>query len=95
MTSPYLGSTISLTSRSELRYMGTLISIDTTKSTVTLQHVRSFGTEGRKGGVDEVPPSSEVYDCIVFRAADIRDLSVQEAPPQHQNMYAPPQVSPY
>lgn len=53
---PYLGSRIVLISKSEIRYEGTLYTIDTTNSTVALQNVRSFGTENRK---DEgaIPPS--------------------------------------
>ena len=47
---PYLGSRIVLISNSEIRYEGTLYTIDTTNSTVALQNVRSFGTENRKEG---------------------------------------------
>ena len=46
---PYLGSRIVLISKSEIRYEGTLYTIDTNNSTVALQNVRSFGTEAVLG----------------------------------------------
>lgn len=76
---PYLGSRIVLISKSEIRYEGTLYTIDTTNSTVALQNVRSFGTEGRKDS-GRIPPSNEVFDYIIFRGTDIKDLHVCETP---------------
>ncbi|KNC87889.1 hypothetical protein, variant [Sphaeroforma arctica JP610] len=73
---PYLGSKISLVSKSNIRYEGVLYTIDPEKAAVALSTVVSFGTEGRRGGVDEVPPSNEVYSYITFRGADIKDLHV-------------------
>ncbi|KAJ3202985.1 hypothetical protein HDU82_006936 [Entophlyctis luteolus] len=78
----FLGATISLVSRSDIRYVGVLHSINQAESTVALENVRSFGTEGRKGGnpIDEIPPSPQVFEFIVFRGSDIKDLQVVTAP---------------
>jgi len=75
-TLPYIGSKISLISNAEIRYEGILYHINTSESTVALSNVRSFGTEGRK--MPEIAPSMEIYDFIVFRGKDIKDLTVCE-----------------
>lgn len=95
-TLPYIGSKISLISNAGIRYEGVLYNINTVESTVGLSNVRSFGTEGRKMGGPEVPPGDEVYDFIIFRGKDIKDLTVSEpAPPDDPAIVAvnplPPQ----
>jgi len=71
---PYLGSRISLISNADIRYEGVLHNINPEESTVALRSVKSFGTELRKH--PEIPASSEIYDFIVFRGKDIKDLTV-------------------
>ncbi|KAI9597448.1 Scd6-like Sm domain-containing protein [Syncephalis fuscata] len=88
--SAFVGSKISLISKSDVRYVGVLHSISTEEATVSLEQVRCFGTEGRKNNpAEELPASSNVYEFVVFRAADIKDLTVLEPPQSAQ----PPQPS--
>lgn len=59
---------------------------------MSLENVKSFGTEGRRGNpADEVAASEQIYEYIVFRGSDVKDLRIEEAPaPPKENQ--PPQV---
>ncbi|KAI8355175.1 Scd6-like Sm domain-containing protein [Blakeslea trispora] len=82
----YIGSKISLTSFSDIRYVGILHNINPVDSTLVLQNVKSFGTEGRKSNPsEEILASDSVFDYVVFRGTDIKDLQVFEAPPSFQS----------
>lgn len=81
----YIGSLISLISKSDIRYVGILHNINGEDSTISLQQVRSFGTEGRKGNAtQEIPPSDNVFEFIVFRGSDVKDLRIEEKPHKYQ-----------
>lgn len=74
--SAFIGKTISLISNSDIRYLGILHEINSEESTVSLMKVRTFGTEGRAGGANEIPASDAVYDYVVFRGSDVKDLKI-------------------
>lgn len=67
-------------------YVGTLVEINSELSTVALENVSSYGTEGRmQRPEDEIPPSDSTYDYIVFRGSDVKDLRIEESAPSKEN----------
>ena len=62
-------------------YVGTLHEISSENSTVALEQVKSFGTEGRDPE-NEIPPSDNIYEYIVFRGSDVKDLRIEKDPVQ-------------
>lgn len=78
--SEFIGARISLISKSNIRYSGTLHNISSEDSTVSLENVTSFGTEDRKTGDEFIAPSQQVYEYIVFRGSDVKDLRIEESP---------------
>ncbi|KAJ2312682.1 hypothetical protein H4S02_004010 [Coemansia sp. RSA 2611] len=81
------GNRISLISKSGIRYVGTLNDVNEKEETISLEQVRSLGTEGRRGNpLEELPPSNDVYEFIQFRASDVHTVEFENdmahAPPQ-------------
>ncbi|XRB00231.1 protein LSM14 [Pycnococcus provasolii] len=74
-----VGRKVSLISQTEVRYEGTIHSIDAENGQIALENVMAFGTEGRVAAVD-VPPTEKVTQSIFFPAEDIKDLQVLEEP---------------
>uniref|UniRef100_A0A1I8A7G2 FFD domain-containing protein n=1 Tax=Steinernema glaseri TaxID=37863 RepID=A0A1I8A7G2_9BILA len=75
MEQPYIGSRISLISQLDIRYEGILYAVDTIGATITLAKVRSYGTETRRTA-KPIPARDELYEYIIFKAGDIKDLVV-------------------
>jgi len=70
-----------LISKKNIRYEGILYSINETNSTLALQNVKSFGTEGRDKtdpSTAFVAPQEGIHAYLLFRGCDIKDLHVHE-----------------
>ncbi|XP_075870405.1 protein LSM14 homolog B-like [Nelusetta ayraudi] len=88
---PYIGSKISLISKAQIRYQGILSSVDTDRSTVALAKVKSYGTEDRHTD-RPVPSKDEIYDYIIFRGSDIKDITVSEPPKSQHGLPCDPAI---
>lgn len=75
----FIGSRISLISKSEIRYEGILYALDLQEATISLAKVKSFGTEDRPTE-RPVPCKEEIYEFIIFRGSDIKGIDVLEPP---------------
>jgi protein LSM14 len=89
------GSRISLISKNNIRYEGTLYSINEADAQVALQNVKSYGTEGRElldttGASTYVPPNDVVHAYLLFRGQDIKDLHVHEKTTTTSDAVPPP-----
>jgi protein LSM14 len=81
MSLPYVGSKIQLISKSDIRFIGILHSINEKESSISLEQVQSFGTEGRTGDPSrEILPMPQLFPLIVFKGSDVKDLSVITGP---------------
>lgn len=81
---PELGSKISLISKADIRYEGRLYTVDPQECTIALSSVRSFGTEDRETQF-QIAPQSQIYDYILFRGSDIKDIRVVNNSLPHPN----------
>ena len=80
-----LNKKVVLITNSNIRYEGVLIQIKSTDKRVLLKDVRSFGTEGRNNGINEVPTPApddpnNFYSLVEFQIAMIKELYTVETP---------------
>ena len=74
------GSMISVITNASVRYEGTLINIDRVERSMRLQNVRAFGTEGRRGGKNEIAPQDTIIPDVVFKVDHIKDFQIIKRP---------------
>lgn len=72
---------VSFVTKSQIRYEGVLVNIERGEGTITLSEVHAFGTEGRRNGQDEIPPSTEIFKCVRFKLNQIEDLKSSDGAP--------------
>ena len=57
-----------------VRYEGTLITIDRTERSMRLKNVKSYGTEGRRNGENEIEGHPNIIPEVVFKVDHIKDF---------------------
>lgn len=85
---PYIGAPVTLISSLDVRYEGTLFTIDPNESTVALQEVKCLGTEDRQSGDKSIPKSDTVYEFIIFRGENIKSICLSEAEAKPKERHA-------
>lgn len=63
-----------------MRYEGILSQVDPVNKAMTVIGVRSFGTEGRRNGVNEIQGNDNEIAEIMFKVDLIRDFKILERP---------------
>jgi len=90
---PYIGAPVTLMSSLDVRYEGTLFTIDPNESTVALQSVRCLGTQGAdKDAPNAIPPSDTIYEFIIFRGENIKSISIAPQKPKNKNELNDPSI---
>ena len=83
--SKILNQKVDVITNSNIRYEGILKQIKQAEQRLLLQNVKSFGTEGRNNGVNEVPTPaaddpSNLYSFVEFQIQMIKELYLAEKP---------------
>lgn len=82
--SQYVGKLISIVNNEHVRYVGILASISAETSSLVLNNVRVYGTEGRVSPGDSlpvVPREDAKRPSAVFKGSEVSDLQVLEFDP--------------
>lgn len=74
--SQYVGKTISLVSKANVRYIGTLATVSAESSSLVLRDVQDYGTEDRVSGAGSIPGNPSVIPEMTFLGTDVADLQV-------------------
>lgn len=82
--SKIIGSYLSLITKAESRYEGTLVEVDKKKKTMSLKNVKNMGTEGRRNGVNELPPGDSILGTVKFRVDLVKTFEIIDKPQDDQ-----------
>ena len=82
MSSDIIGKTLSLVTKAHSRYQGTLV--DTIKKTMSLKQVTNYGTEGRRNGQNEIPPSDNILGLVKFKVELIEKFDIVPKEPKDE-----------
>lgn len=79
-SSNILGSKLSIITTANVRYEGFLTQVDPVNKSMTLIKVKSMGTEGRRGGSNEILGNDNEIVEVNFKVDLIKDFKIIEKP---------------
>ena len=79
-SSSILGSKLQIITTAQVRYEGILTQVDPINKAMTLIMVKSYGSEGRRGGVNEILPTDNDIAEVLFKVDHIKDFKIIEKP---------------
>ncbi|CAF3321081.1 unnamed protein product [Rotaria socialis] len=94
MSRDFIGSKIAIITKSQIRYVGTIIGIDAQTSSILLGNVKCFGTENRAGPLTNANVTNTILPIMQFANSDIEDLKIvdeeqtPESPQQKPSLVA-------
>jgi len=88
-----IGSLIQVITKAQVRYEGVLTEIeaDQSQKAMTLSNVKSFGTEGRRNGVNEVQAQENEIQIVKFKVDQIIDFKILKKP-EEMTPYGDPAI---
>ena len=75
-TDAYTGKRVSVLTKAQSRYEGTVIKIDKVERALHLSNVRQFGTEGRRNGDNEIAAKDLIAEVLVFRIQLVENFHI-------------------
>lgn len=75
---------MSLITKADSRYEGTLVEVDKKKKTMSLKNVKNMGTEGRRNGVNELPPGDSILGTVKFRVDLVKTFEIIDKPEEEK-----------
>ncbi|CAF4939316.1 unnamed protein product, partial [Rotaria socialis] len=88
--SSFIGSKIAIVTKSQYRYVGTIIGIDSQASSILLGNVKCFGTENRIGNFSNNQVVGSLVPIMQFANSDIEDLKIVEEEKTGESNQSPP-----
>ncbi|CAF4082571.1 unnamed protein product [Rotaria sp. Silwood2] len=76
MSRDFIGSKIAIITKSQCRYVGTIIGIDAQTSSILLGNAKCFGTENRSGHLTNTHMTGTILPIMQFAKSDIEDLKI-------------------
>ena len=75
-----IGSKMSIITTAQIRYEGIITELDPVNKSMRLIRVKGFGSEGRRGGVNEVQAPDNEIEEVTFKVDHLKDFKILEKP---------------